>query len=540
MQDVGKVMRRNVSAVLFLVYQVFFPGLAQQTVSDSVIPDVGRFKIFEVSMTTPHRFTNPFAEAQISAKFTSPSGRKVEVHGFYYGDGRWMVRFAPDELGTWSYQAQLIAREETRISGKLHCVPSDRQGFLRISKKNPFRLQYDSGMPFYPIGIQTGGYFRPGMETPDNRWSTVEPARWCDVFAGSINLLRWQLDRGELRLIRPGGPLDQYDTELAARMDELLALQKERGFAHIMNTFEDISLWGNARQVFGEVRDLAEYKSLRARTLPQQEAYLRYIVARFGCFVDVWELFNEDSFAPDDYLAHLARVIRDHDPYNHPITTNYARPVNDWCEIVTWHEYMGMPATQVDAYVAEQIGKFKSYGKPVLNTEFGNQGWLSSYDPVKWRIATWTAFMNESSILFWYSAVKSKGKRPYRGNANAYIGPESRQYFRVLNSFTMDLPVDLRPVAVGYTEHNDVRLYALSNGELSVIYAHHFSDHGSVYQLPDPLFVQTGPGRFRAVWMDPADGQIVKTEEVETRHQYLIFELPSVMIDLACRLERIE
>jgi hypothetical protein len=32
------------------------------------------------------------------------------------------------------------------------------------------------------------------------------------------------------------------------------------------------------------------------------------------------------------------------------------------------------------------IGKHKSDGKPVLSTEFGNQGVLSNVDPLKWRI----------------------------------------------------------------------------------------------------------------------------------------------------------
>ena len=74
---------------------------------------------------------------------------------------------------------------------------------------------------------------------------------------------------------------------------------------------------------------------------------------------------------------------------------------------------------------------------------------------------------------------------------------------------------------------------------MTVIYAHHFSDHESSYELPDPLFVQTGPGRFRADWVDPADGEVVKEELIDTQHQYLIFELPQVGIDLACRLERV-
>jgi len=196
-----------------------------------------------------------------------------------------------------------------------------------------------------------------------------------------------------------------------------------------------------------------------------QEQYIRYIVARYGAFVDIWEIFNEDSYAPDDYLAHLAKVIRDADPYDHIITTNYERPLAPWCEMVTPHEYMGMPAKDVDAHLGKEFARFKSFGKPVLYTEFGNQGQLSNYDPIKWRIATWTAFMNECGILFWNMSGK-KVSGLSRGNANAYLGPESRQYFRVLQEFTKDLPIDMRPVAAGYTEQTDIRTYGLSNGKV--------------------------------------------------------------------------
>jgi hypothetical protein len=358
-------------------------------------------------------------------------------------------------------------------------------------------------------------------------------------------LVRWQFDPGsEAGCARPlvtkTGPSDQYDTAIAAEIDRLLQLQKDHGFSHIVVLFQDMSLWGYSRNRFGKGRDLEKYKSLSAMNLPLQEKYIRYVVARYACFADIWEIFNEDSWAPDEYLAHLAKTIRDADPYNRIITTNYARPQADWSDVVTWHEYMGMRANEVDTYVTKVIAALKSYGRPVVNTEFGNQGWLSNYDPIKWRIAVWTGFMNESSILFWsMSGVKTKGKRPYRGNANAYLGPESRKYFRVLNEFTRDMPIDMRPVRIGFHEHNDVRALALSNGNLTAVYIHHFSDHSKPYTLPEPLFVQTGPGKFSAVWIDPSDGRTIETCELETGDQFLRLPVPAVMIDLACRIERI-
>ncbi|MFC1582646.1 DUF5060 domain-containing protein [Planctomycetota bacterium] len=502
--------------------------------------------LLEISFISPDEYDNPFTEATVEAVLKSPQGKEARVSGFFHGKNEWRVRFVPREIGSWEYTAYFKGKTPQTQKGTFVCEDKERPGFLRISKRNPFRLEYEDGKPFYPIGVQTGGYTQMGFDGPaEGRWRSATMEEWCEAFEGAVNLVRWQLGTGTqagcaLALIPKGGGPDRYDTELAAEMDRLLVLQREHGISHIMILFQDMSLWGSSPTVFGNGRDLEEYKSVKAKNLPLQEAYLRYVVARFGCYVDIWELFNEDSYAPDDYLAHLAKVIREADPYKHPITTNYARPRAEWCEIVTWHEYMGMPVEKVDAYVAKEIGKFKSYGKVVMNTEFGNQGWLSNHDPIKWRIATWTAFMSESSILFWSTSGRiSKGGRPYRGNANAYLGPESRTYFRSLHSFTKDLPIDMRPVASGYTEHNDIRTYALSNGKVSALYIHHFSDHSKSYQNPEEFFIQTGPGSFKVTWINPADGKTVHTEDMSTKEQYLKFKkIPPVTIDLACKIER--
>ena len=40
-------------------------------------------------------------------------------------------------------------------AGSFKCEGTPGHGFLRISKRNPFRYEYEDGTPFYPIGIQT-------------------------------------------------------------------------------------------------------------------------------------------------------------------------------------------------------------------------------------------------------------------------------------------------------------------------------------------------------------------------------------------------
>jgi hypothetical protein len=524
-------------------------GVACVAAAAPVVPQYG---VFETSLTLDAVLDNPFRDATASAVFTAPSGARVKVDGFHYGGNEWRVRFVPQERGAWQYDAMLEAAGRTNVArGSFLCEGVQGHGPLRLSSRNRFRMEYADGTPFYPVGIQTCNFLRPDFDGPnaDGSWRAVSNEEWVAAFTGAVNLVRTQFGQGTtagcaLPLLPVNGPADRYDTNLAARIDEVYRLQRQHGLAQILILFQDMSLWGTGEgssNAFGRARNLASYKSVHAANLKLQEQYLRYVVARYGCFVDIWEIFNEDSYAPDDYLAHLAAVIRAADPYRHILTTNYARPDAPWCEVVTWHDYMGMPAAEVDLYVAQQIGMFKSHGKVVQNTEFGNQGHLSNDDPVKWRIATWTAFLHESGMLYWGMSGRKvpAGNPKPKGNANAYIGPDVRQSFRVLDAFVRDLPLEMRPVAIGYHEQTDIRTYALAGGGRGVIYIHHFADHTKPFTLSYKLQVQVGPGRYRLRWIDPADGRELLTEELQTVQQYLPFRHPPVTIDVACRIERL-
>ena len=518
---------------------------------------VAKYGVFETALACNEKLANPFTDATMSAEFTSPTGMKVHVSGFCYAPGDWRVRFVPREEGKWTWSAMLAwAGGKNEAAGAFECKGVEGHGFLRLSKRNNFRMEYEDGTPFYPIGIQTCNFLNPDFDGPnaEGTWRSATPEEWAKAFDGAVNLVRTQLGQGTrdgcaFSIIPAGdkktgvapGPVDRYDTDLSAKLDAAFRVYRPRGMAQMLILFQDMSLWGDPASVFGKGRDQVSYKSVTAPNMPDQERYLRYIVARFGCFTDAWELFNEDSFAPNDYLAHLAKVVRDADPYAHIITTNYARPKEPWCEIVTWHEYMGMPANDVDVYLASQIAVYKSYGKVVQNTEFGNQGKLSNYDPVKWRIAVWTAFMNESGMLFWgMSGRKTTATGVNKGgNANAYIGPESREAFRVLNEFNRDMPIDMKPVPSGWSEHDQLRTWALSNGQVTAVYVHHYADHAKEFQLAYKLHVETGPGKFHARWIDPENGKELKTEDVSTPSDYVQVTLPPVKIDAACRVDRV-
>ena len=66
---------------------------------------------------------NPFLDFRLNVTFTSPSGSRVVVPGFFAGNGEgggrgniWRARFSPDEVGQWSYSASLKNAGEIAVS----------------------------------------------------------------------------------------------------------------------------------------------------------------------------------------------------------------------------------------------------------------------------------------------------------------------------------------------------------------------------------------------------------------------------------------
>lgn len=510
---------------------------------------VPRFGVHEIVLKTDEVFDNPFWDPSVSARFTSPSGKVIDVDGFYYGGDEWRIRFVPRELGQWQYQAVLQGKAKTvKADGQFRCEGQSGEGFLRISPRNCYRMEYDSGRAFTGVGIQTCGAIKDvDFDGPaaDGNWKTIPMEQWTQEFKGAVSLVRLNLSCNikagcAVPLIPDADRPDRYNLETCQALDRMYTAHRAAGFSEIAIFFQDMSLYGKYAGVFGMGRDTRDWKNVHAANMPMQEKYLRYVVNRFGCWIDIWELFNEDSYAPDDYLAHLFKVVRAADPYDHIITSNFSRPEKPFCEIIAPHEYMNIPAEEVDTDLCKQIAAMKSFGKPIQYTEFGNKGTLPNVDPIKWRVSAWTAYMNETGMLYWGMSGRKVPGGAGRGNSNAYIGPDTRQHFRVLLDFTHDLPVDMRPRFSYDSPEFQFRGYAMSNEAITVLYLHRRGGYQGQTK-PQLLNVHTGPGRFSVRWVNPDDGkQFGDLQQLSTSHQYLGVEVPSFSIDLACRIDRVD
>ncbi len=88
------------------------------------IPSVAQYDLLDLSVDVPGNYQNPYnpAEIDVTAVFRPPNGVARRVPGFFMrpyrdacltnclveelqaaGDGSWHVRFAPDQIGRWTY-----------------------------------------------------------------------------------------------------------------------------------------------------------------------------------------------------------------------------------------------------------------------------------------------------------------------------------------------------------------------------------------------------------------------------------------------------
>jgi len=324
------------------------------------VPQYGKL---ELTFPLEGTFTNPFDPAQIDvvAEFRAPSGKQVTMPAFFcQGFSRseegiqrvdepvWKVRYAPVDVGTYSYRvvAKNEGREDRSPSGSFECTARKHPGYIRISKANPLYCEFENGRPYVPSGINVFVFARLGEGIPPNRLATCE--RWLDKLADHEgNFIRLRMDSWWLTIeMTPDEACDYlglgyYHQQTCWEVDRLYDKAAERGI-YVMHCLDNANGNVNAsKQSWRQAYDLYLKQNggvcdrpVEFWSQPEARRYvrnkLRYCVARWGYHPNLmsWEFWNEVSCRPhmiDDGIAwhrDMARYLRTVDPYAHPITTS--------------------------------------------------------------------------------------------------------------------------------------------------------------------------------------------------------------------------
>ncbi len=393
---------------------------------------IGLYEKFEAILVLNNAdYDNPYNpdEIDVQATFISPSGKQWKIFGFfddYNGVAQWKVRFAPNEIGQWSYSIQATDKDGTGNSETIQftATASEHHGWIHVSEKNPHYLEYDDGTPFYGVGM----YVAWGL--------TIDQLDLLQEYDANIYAM-WNISYGgyisSYGLIE--NDLGKYNQPKCGRIDEMIEMSEDRGLK-VMFCFWPHDLFSNT--VWAHIWDqnpyrlICDVKDVYSDSLcwEYQKKQYRYLIARWGYShsLAIWEIINEingtDGWAAGrrtealNWVKKVHDYFQENDPYNHPTTasksggyTEYEPGLYAYCDIPNLHiyEYQGWPIKSQSnlpwsslhnfAFAAKRF--WDSFPKPAIIGEADVFYQLQNmpHAPVAYHNAIWAAMTNGLAMI---------------------------------------------------------------------------------------------------------------------------------------------
>jgi hypothetical protein len=264
---------------------------------------------FELKLQSQKTYDNPLYDvSEFSALLTAPSGKKMQINGFWDGGKNWKIRFMPDEVGTWTYRTHC----SDTLNAGLHAIRASFQctennSGLAIyshgrvgSGKGSYHLIHADGTPFFWLGCTA---WNGGLKSTEMEWERYLEHR-ADNGYNVIQLVGTQWrgcdtnSQGEVAFTGSGrielnpGFFQHFDV----KMDRV------NSHGHVAGL---VLLWALP---FGRGTELSP-----GYYLPDREAILlaRYMVARYGAHHVVWILGGDGRYVGEleDRWKHIGRQV---------------------------------------------------------------------------------------------------------------------------------------------------------------------------------------------------------------------------------------
>lgn len=397
---------------------------------------VNRWGVFEVSLNGTDE-GNPFVEQTLTGIFTSKD-ESVCVNGFYDGDGIYRIRFMPSYEGEYSFVLHATFTKQV-FSGTFVVDAPKENNHGPVHVQDTYHFSYADGTPYISIGTTAYVWHLQNEQTKEQTLKTLQDS--------SFNKLRFCIfpkhyvynfnDPEYFPYV--GTPMDASILNESNFMDymgksEGNAFDKTRFVPEYFRNIEEqlqklCDLGIEADLILFHPYDRWGFSSM---TREEDELYLKYIIARFAAYRNVWwamanewDLFQNKSVEDFEYLAN---VIVKNDPYHHLRSIHNCLKVydqsKDWITHVSYQRIDLYKTVEVTNELREQ------YHKPVVVDEAGYEGniqygWgnLTAEEEVRrfWEIAMrggypghGETYLNENNILWWSHGGKLHGESHLR------------------------------------------------------------------------------------------------------------------------------
>lgn len=338
---------------------------------------VEKWDVFEIELHAEGWFDNPFKDVHLEAVFETGDGMK-NISGFYDGGSTWIIRFMPEETGTYSFRTVSNVAGLDGLKGTFDCIPPSPGKHGPVRTEKTYHFSYADGTPFFAMGTTAYAWFYRPEEV---RRQTLEA-----INQFGFNKVRMLVFPKHIRggnaieiaydpLIYPyEGEKNHFDFDrfnpeyfrrYEARIRELMELDIQ---ADVILFHEyDFGMW--------DLDKMGDEQAL---------FYVKYMIARLGAFRNVWwSLANEYNILQNAGWRNwdaIGDYLMEKDPYQHP------RSIHNWSygPIYPDREWMTHVCCQNPNTYSLMLDLKRSYHKPVINDEYEYEGNL----PFSWGNST--------------------------------------------------------------------------------------------------------------------------------------------------------
>jgi hypothetical protein len=388
---------RNLCAFFLLILISSSFSFAQQKVE--------QWGIFTIELKGPS-VGNPYTDVELSAVFKKNS-KEINVPGFYDGDGRYIIRFSPDELGEWVYKTKSNVADLSGKTGKLKCVSPEKGNHGPVKIVNTYYFDYADGTPYFSVGTTCYAWIHQPEELQEQTLKTLASApfnklRMC-IFPKSYAYNANEPERFPfVRKADSTFDLTHFDPVFWQHLEKRIVELGKLGIEADLIMFHGYDRWG-----FSEMDDASD------------DRYIRYAIARLAAYHNVWwSLANEYDFMLTPPRANhrgnkqledwdrFFSILQKEDPYHRLRSIHNGRIWYDHTK--DWVTHASIQSSDL----AKGIDLRNQYKKPVIFDECRYEGNITQ----GWGKLT----AKEMEQRFWLGAVSGC----YVGHGETYMHPQ--------------------------------------------------------------------------------------------------------------------
>ena len=369
---------------------------ASAATAPSAAHTVERWGVFEVRLDGPAG-GNPFLDVDLHAEFRL-GNRAVRVRGFCDGEGVYRIRCMPDELGDWSYRTSSNAPQLDGRTGSFQCVAPAEDNHGPVMVRDTWHFCHADGTSYHPFGTTCYAWVHQTQDLQQQTLATLKDT--------GFNKIRMCIFPKSYAYNRNEPPFYPFPRDASGKND--FSRFNPEFFRHIEGRIQDLGKLGiEADLILFHPYDRWGYATMPAEV---NDRYLRYVVARFAAFRNVWWSFaNEYDFmhalSTPDWLR-FGRIVSEEDAAHHLRSIHYGSTMYDYTE--PWVTHASLQTTAFDKALEWRA----AWRKPVIYDECQYEGNI----PQRWGNLSG----DEMARRFWRCIVAGC----YATHGETYLNPE--------------------------------------------------------------------------------------------------------------------